>query len=47
LTSWTHWNIPILRIEEKNFEIGDEVIYNFEWSDVSDINTYNWKIKSV
>lgn len=42
LLSVTHWNIPILRTNRKQFKTGDEVKINFEWKDPADISTYSW-----
>lgn len=44
ITSVTHWNIPILRTENKFYREGEEIKFNLCWNDPSDRDSYKWKI---
>ena len=40
--SKTHWNIPLLRTESVQCNVGDILKINFEMNDPTDISTYKW-----
>ena len=44
LTSITHWNIPILRTENKFYGEGEEIKFNLSWKDPSNMESYKWSI---